>query len=168
MQDPIGNCVGFRLAAAHRRLDRLFNKMYEPIGLAHAHAQILISLAATLWIMDISPDQMSTHLAIPFVKEFLSNLGWFYVGFAIFVMVGASNAVNLTDGLDGLAIGSLLIAWVTFSVLTYAAGLHAVTIVWIAARFTDEHRAALDWLNEVTDDTLRFFGLEVELWLPAA
>lgn len=49
-------------------------------------------------------------------------------------------------------------------VLTYAAGLDAVTIVWIAARFTDEHRATLDWLNRITDETFRFFGLEVELW----
>lgn len=48
--------------------------------------------------------------------------------------------------------------------ITYAAGLHAVTIVWIAARFTDEHRAALDWLNEVTGESVSFFGLEVELW----
>ncbi len=48
--------------------------------------------------------------------------------------------------------------------LTYAAGLDAVTIVWIAERFTDEHRAALDWLNEVTDEHINFFGLEVELW----
>jgi hypothetical protein len=48
--------------------------------------------------------------------------------------------------------------------LTYAAGLQAATIVWVAARFTDEHRATLDWLNEITDDAFRFFGLEVELW----
>ena len=48
--------------------------------------------------------------------------------------------------------------------LTYAAGLDAVTIVWVAARFTDEHRAALDWLNDHTDEKIRFFGLEVELW----
>ncbi|MBM4437350.1 MAG: DUF4268 domain-containing protein, partial [Actinobacteria bacterium] len=48
--------------------------------------------------------------------------------------------------------------------LTYAAGLEAVTIVWIAAAFTEEHRAALDWLNEITDERFRFFGLEVELW----
>ena len=48
--------------------------------------------------------------------------------------------------------------------LTYAAGLEAVTIVWIAASFTEEHRAALDWLNEITDDRFQFFGLEVELW----
>ncbi len=48
--------------------------------------------------------------------------------------------------------------------MTYAAGLDAVTIVWIAERFTDEHRAALDWLNEKTEEGLDFFGLEVELW----
>lgn len=48
--------------------------------------------------------------------------------------------------------------------ITYAAGLHAVTIVWIATQFTEEHRAALDWLNEITDEKFRFFGLEVELW----
>lgn len=48
--------------------------------------------------------------------------------------------------------------------LTYAAGLDAVTIIWVAARFTDEHRAALDWLNEKTEDGVRFFGLEIELW----
>jgi len=48
--------------------------------------------------------------------------------------------------------------------MTYAAGLHAVTIVWIAERFTEEHRAALDWLNEITDDRFNFFGLEIELW----
>jgi hypothetical protein len=48
--------------------------------------------------------------------------------------------------------------------LTYAAGLQAVTIVWVAAKFTEEHRATLDWLNEITDSRFRFFGLEVELW----
>lgn len=48
--------------------------------------------------------------------------------------------------------------------LTYAAGLKAVTIVWISAQFTDEHRAALDWLNEVTNEEVNFFGLEIELW----
>ncbi len=48
--------------------------------------------------------------------------------------------------------------------LTYAAGLNTVTIVWIAKRFTDEHRAALDWLNEITGDDVNFFGLEIELW----
>jgi hypothetical protein len=48
--------------------------------------------------------------------------------------------------------------------LTYAAGLEAVTIVWIAQPITDEHRAALTWLNEITDERFRFFGLEIEAW----
>jgi hypothetical protein len=48
--------------------------------------------------------------------------------------------------------------------LTYAAGLDAVTIVWIARKITEEHRAALDWLNRATHDTINFFGLEIELW----
>ncbi|HEX2865108.1 MAG TPA: DUF4268 domain-containing protein [Deinococcales bacterium] len=49
-------------------------------------------------------------------------------------------------------------------ILTYAAGLDAVTIVWVARRFTDEHRAALDWLNRVTEAKINFFGLELEVW----
>lgn len=48
--------------------------------------------------------------------------------------------------------------------LTYSAGLKAVTIIWIASQFNDEHRATLDWLNQITDEDFRFFGLEVELW----
>ncbi len=48
--------------------------------------------------------------------------------------------------------------------MTYAAGLDAVTIIWIAQKFTEEHRAALDWLNRITDDTFTFFGIEIELF----
>jgi len=49
-------------------------------------------------------------------------------------------------------------------ILTYAAGLDAAIIVWIARQMCDEHRAALDWLNQVTDESTNFFGLEVEAW----
>ena len=48
--------------------------------------------------------------------------------------------------------------------ITYAAGLRAVTIVWVANSFTEEHRATLDWMNNITDTRFNFFGLEVELW----
>ena len=48
--------------------------------------------------------------------------------------------------------------------ITYAAGLEAVTIIWIAETFSDEHRAVLDWLNEHTDESINLFGLEIELW----
>jgi hypothetical protein len=62
---------------------------------------------------------------------------------------------NQLERTDHLHLGQLL---------TYAAGLDAVTIVWIAERFTEEHRATLDWLNKRTDENINFFGLEVELW----
>lgn len=48
-------------------------------------------------------------------------------------------------------------------IMTYAAGLDAVTIIWIAERFTEEHRAAIDWLNRITDNEFNFFGIEIQL-----
>ncbi len=48
--------------------------------------------------------------------------------------------------------------------MTYAAGLEAVTIIWISKKFTEEHRAALDWLNRITDEEIKFFGIEVEAY----
>ena len=48
-------------------------------------------------------------------------------------------------------------------IMTYAAGLDAVTIIWIAERFTEEHRAAIDWLNRITDKDFNFFGIEIVL-----
>ncbi|MCX6250549.1 MAG: DUF4268 domain-containing protein [Bacteroidetes bacterium] len=49
-------------------------------------------------------------------------------------------------------------------IITYAAGLEAVSIIWIASRFTDEHRAAIDWLNHITQENFNFFGIEIELY----
>ena len=85
-------------------------------------AQVAIGTAATLWVMQLSPDSMSTHLAVPFFKSVLINLSWFFVPFAILVMVGSSNAVNLTDGLDGLAIVPVMIAAVCFALIAYLVG----------------------------------------------
>jgi phospho-N-acetylmuramoyl-pentapeptide-transferase len=61
-------------------------------------------------------------LAIPFFKGWLVNLGWWWFPFAMLVVVGASNAVNLTDGLDGLAIGPIVMAGGAFAVLAYLTG----------------------------------------------
>jgi phospho-N-acetylmuramoyl-pentapeptide-transferase len=69
-----------------------------------------------------SDPDFDAHLAVPFFKNFTPNLGIFYVPFAAFVIVATSNGVNLTDGLDGLAIGPVLIAAGTFLILSYAAG----------------------------------------------
>ncbi len=64
----------------------------------------------------------STQLAVPFFKNFTPDLSWLYVPFAVFVMVGTSNGVNLTDGLDGLAIGPTIVAGMCFAVFVYVAG----------------------------------------------
>jgi phospho-N-acetylmuramoyl-pentapeptide-transferase len=64
----------------------------------------------------------STELTVPFFKRFSPHLGFFYIPFAVLVIVGASNAVNLTDGLDGLAIGPMIIASVAYTVVAYVTG----------------------------------------------
>ncbi|RYF46983.1 MAG: hypothetical protein EOO39_48995, partial [Cytophagaceae bacterium] len=68
------------------------------------------------------PDSLSTSVAFPLFKSLLVNLGWFYLAFGALVIVGASNAVNLTDGLDGLAIVPVIIAAVAFGVIAYMVG----------------------------------------------
>ena len=66
--------------------------------------------------------KFSTEISLPFIKNFRPDLGVLYVPFAMFVIVGASNAVNLTDGLDGLAIGPVMVAAGTYAVIAYITG----------------------------------------------
>ncbi|MGP1257180.1 MAG: phospho-N-acetylmuramoyl-pentapeptide-transferase [Kiloniellales bacterium] len=84
--------------------------------------QIVIAVVATAWIIQIAPPEMDRHLAVPFFKDLLINLSWFFLPFAAFVMVGASNAVNLTDGLDGLAIVPVMIVASCFALIAYLVG----------------------------------------------
>lgn len=84
--------------------------------------QIVLALVATLWFIAVTPAPLDTGLAVPFFKDLLVQLGWFLIPFAIFVIVGASNAVNLTDGLDGLAIVPVMIAAGVFGFIAYLAG----------------------------------------------
>jgi phospho-N-acetylmuramoyl-pentapeptide-transferase len=81
-----------------------------------------IALAACYALVKLGRDVSSTSLAIPFVKELVVNFGWFFVIFGAFVIVGAGNAVNLTDGLDGLAIVPVMIAAASFGLIAYLAG----------------------------------------------
>lgn len=87
--------------------------------------QFGIALAAALWVHSIQPAPLADAVAVPFLKNVLLQLGWFFVPFAMFVIVGASNAVNLTDGLDGLAIVPVMIAAGVFALISYLVG-HAV------------------------------------------
>jgi phospho-N-acetylmuramoyl-pentapeptide-transferase len=82
--------------------------------------QTLVAVMAGV-LVTTRPD-FNTQVTIPFFKNILPHLGWGYVVFATFVIVGTSNAVNLTDGLDGLAIGPVVIAAVTYMIFAYVAG----------------------------------------------
>ena len=84
--------------------------------------QFLVAVVAGYWIMDILPEGLNTTIAVPFFKETLLEFGFLFVVAAAFVMVGASNAVNLTDGLDGLAIVPVMIAAGVFALISYLVG----------------------------------------------
>ncbi|MBN8982347.1 MAG: phospho-N-acetylmuramoyl-pentapeptide-transferase [Rhizobiales bacterium] len=82
----------------------------------------LIALVGCSLIVWFGRDQAATALVVPFLKEFTINFGWFFVIFAAFIVVGAGNAVNLTDGLDGLAIVPVMIAAGSFGMIAYLSG----------------------------------------------
>lgn len=85
--------------------------------------QIMVASAVAVYLY-FQPD-FNSHLSVPFFKRIVPDLGLLYIPFSIFVIVGASNAVNLTDGLDGLAIGLVLIASATYLLFSYITG-HSV------------------------------------------
>jgi len=84
--------------------------------------EAVIALVATWVIASVGQAPLSTALAIPFFKNVLIDLGWLFVPFGAFIIVGAGNAVNLTDGLDGLAIVPVMIAAATFGFISYFVG----------------------------------------------
>ncbi len=83
---------------------------------------ILIAVAAAVWAALFHPAELQNQLALPVFKDTLLNLGIFYIPFSVCVIVGSANAVNLTDGLDGLAIMPVMIAGMTLGVIAYAVG----------------------------------------------
>ncbi len=98
--------------ASHRGLSGRFRLFLE----------MLIGLIAVLAVMNLTAPGLGTSLAFPFFKDLLVDMGWFFLPFGIFVVVGAANAVNLTDGLDGLAIGPIMISAACFGVIAYLVG----------------------------------------------
>ncbi|GIX10423.1 phospho-N-acetylmuramoyl-pentapeptide-transferase [Elioraea sp.] len=81
-----------------------------------------LGVAATAWMMVLARPPLEAALAVPFLKDLLIQLGWLFVPFGALVMIGASNAVNLTDGLDGLAIVPVMIAAAVFALIAYLTG----------------------------------------------
>ncbi|MGN7614033.1 phospho-N-acetylmuramoyl-pentapeptide-transferase [Magnetococcales bacterium HHB-1] len=85
--------------------------------------QVIISMIAAAVLLSQDQGGFGT-LAFPFFKDFTVNLGWLFFPFAILVIAGSGNAVNLTDGLDGLAIVPTLLTAASFAIITYATGHH--------------------------------------------
>ncbi len=83
---------------------------------------LVVAMIAGYWAMQLHPDDLSGRLAFPIFKDALLNLSFLFIPFAMFVIVGAANSVNLTDGLDGLAIMPVMIAGASFGVIAYAVG----------------------------------------------
>src|ERR1700754_4882648 len=84
--------------------------------------EAVIALAACYALVRVGRAQLSSALVIPFFKDVVVSFGWFFVLFGAFIIVGAGNAVNLTDGLDGLAIVPVMIAAASFGMIAYLAG----------------------------------------------
>ncbi|MCF6271913.1 MAG: phospho-N-acetylmuramoyl-pentapeptide-transferase [Rhodobacteraceae bacterium] len=82
----------------------------------------LIAAIAGLWVMQMQSDSLSGYLAFPVFKDALLNLGFLYIPFVMIVIVGAANAVNFTDGLDGLAVMPVMIAAASFGIIAYLVG----------------------------------------------
>ncbi|MGO4525906.1 phospho-N-acetylmuramoyl-pentapeptide-transferase [Microvirga sp. 2MCAF35] len=91
-------------------------------GKSRLAIEALIAAIACLAISYMATPGLANKLALPFSKDLIFNLGWFYIVFAGFVIVGAGNAVNITDGLDGLAIVPVMIAAGTFGFIAYLTG----------------------------------------------
>jgi phospho-N-acetylmuramoyl-pentapeptide-transferase len=91
-------------------------------GRARLLIEALIAAAACFAVASLGRPPFATSLALPFFKELVFDLGWFFVIFGTFIIVGAGNAVNLTDGLDGLAIVPVMVAALSFALIAYLAG----------------------------------------------
>jgi phospho-N-acetylmuramoyl-pentapeptide-transferase len=98
--------------------------------------QIFVAMCVGIALLVLADyDLYSTRLIFPFFKRLIPDLGWFYVLFAVVVLVGASNAVNLTDGLDGLAISCFGVAAATFTALAYVTGHRVFADYLMLVRF---------------------------------
>ena len=85
-------------------------------------SQIVIAIVGVSFFVYLSDYQEMSNLYFPFFKNLILNLGWFFIPFAVFVIIGSSNAVNLTDGLDGLATVPVILVAACFAFISYVTG----------------------------------------------
>jgi phospho-N-acetylmuramoyl-pentapeptide-transferase len=91
-------------------------------GKSRLALEFLIAAVACAAVAALGRAPSATSVAFPFVKDFVVDLGWFFVAFGAFIIVGAGNSVNLTDGLDGLAIVPVMIATASFAGISWVVG----------------------------------------------
>ncbi len=119
----LGVTVGFGLIGFYDDYLKVTKQTHAGFsGKARLAAEGVIAGIAVVILVSVGKPGLSSSLAFPFFKDLLLNLGWFFVLFGAFVIVAAGNAVNLTDGLDGLAIVPVMIAAGSFGMISYLAG----------------------------------------------
>ncbi len=84
--------------------------------------QIILAIIGVIFLLNFSDNSELKNLFFPFFKNLVLNLGWFFIPFSVFVIIGSSNAVNLTDGLDGLATVPVILVAVCFAFISYVTG----------------------------------------------
>jgi phospho-N-acetylmuramoyl-pentapeptide-transferase len=115
--------VGFGLIGFFDDYSKLTKNSHHGLsGRTRLAMEIALAAAACGAVLYVTPAGLAGALAVPFFKNVLFELGWFYIPFGVLVIIGASNAVNLTDGLDGLAIVPSMIAAGCFAVVAYLVG----------------------------------------------
>ena len=117
--------LGFGILGAMDDYRKLTHNSHHGIsGKSKLLVQSILSLIAAYASTKYTDANLAHGLTLPFFKDFIINLGWFFYPWAILVIVGSSNAVNLTDGLDGLAIVPVMICSVCFTIIAYLVGNH--------------------------------------------
>src|SRR5271154_760682 len=115
--------VGFGLIGFFDDYRKLMARSHNGLsGRVKLLIEIVLAAIACVVLALMMPPPLANAVAVPFFKNVLLNLGWFFVPFGVLVIAGASNAVNLTDGLDGLAIGPSMIAAGCFALIAYVVG----------------------------------------------
>ncbi|ODT20172.1 MAG: phospho-N-acetylmuramoyl-pentapeptide-transferase [Kaistia sp. SCN 65-12] len=119
----LGVTVGFGLIGFYDDYLKVTKQSHKGFsGRSRLAVEFAIAAVACIAISHLSSGPLSNTLTFPFIKAFVLDLGWFFIPFGAFVIVGAGNAVNLTDGLDGLAIVPVMVATASFGVMAYLSG----------------------------------------------
>src|SRR5579862_9425638 len=119
----LGVTVGFGLIGFFDDYQKLHRRSHRGVpGKLKLLLEIVLAVIACVALTSVIRQPFANTIAVPFFKNVLVDLGWFFVPFGVLVMVGASNAVNLTDGLDGLAIVPTMIAAGCFAFIAYMVG----------------------------------------------